>query len=377
PLPNLPPILIQSVIYTQDPTFWSHPGFTVKGLIDPQKHPTLAQQLVADLLLFQEPPTLRRAIRERLLAYQITQRFGRDRILEWYLNSADFGQNVIGLASAAEIYLGKQPADLSSAEALLLASILQNPQITPHSLPEEARRRAHLLAQSLLQAGKLTPEEAQSIEQELLSLPFPPPPNENTTAFLRLVLDEVQSTIPLSRLKKGGLTLYTTLDKDLQQRANCLLQLFAVRIAAQPEPSRCPEATPLPTLPPAAHLSAPSLSAIILDVPSGEILAAIGESYQGQEFPLWSPHPAGSILDPFVYLTAFTRGWSPASLVWDLPAEGESATSFLGPMRMRRALANGLPTVTQKLRHELGEAAIQRTFSLLGIQEDRVTLPQL
>lgn len=378
-LQSLPPILSQSLLYTQDPTFWSHPGFTVKGLTNPQEHPTLAQHLVANLLLFQEPPTLRRAIRERLLAFQITQRFGRERILEWYLNNADFGQNVIGLASAAEIYLGKQPEDLSSAEALLLTSILQNPQITPHTLPEEARRRAHLLIQSLLQSGKLTPEEARSIEHELAAISFSPPPpsNEHAPTFLRLVLEQIQVAIPISRLEKGGLTLYTTLDNDLQQRAKCLLQLFAMRIAAQPEPIRCPEATPLPTLPSTAHISAPSLSALILDVPSGEILTAIGETFQGKESPIWSPHPPGAVLDPFIYLTAFARGWSPASLVWDLPSEGESATSFLGPMRMRRALANGLPRITQNLRHELGEAAIQRTFSLLGVQEDGVTLLQL
>lgn len=379
PLQNLPSLIIQSVIQTQDPTFWSHPGFSLKGLTEPQEHPTLAQRLVADLLLFQEPPSLRRALRERLLAFQITQQFGKERILEWYLNSADFGQQVTGIASAAQLYLGKSPENLTLAEALLLVSILENPQINPHTLPEETRSRARSLAHSLFQSGQLTAEEAISIEHELETLSFAPPsPQEGKTpAFMRLALEQIQDTIPVSRLRKGGLTLYTTLDNDLQQRAKCLLQLFAMRIASRPELIRCPEAAPLPTLPPTAHISAPSLSALILDVPSGEILAAIGETFQGKESPLWSPHPPGSILDPFVYLTAFTRGWSPASLVWDLPSGEEPAASFLGPMRMRRALANGLSRVTQNLRHQLGEAAIQSTYSILGLQEDSITLLQL
>ncbi|MEJ5240893.1 MAG: transglycosylase domain-containing protein [Anaerolineales bacterium] len=377
-LRELPPLLIQALLLNQDPTFWQHPGFRLQGLTAPELHPTLAQQLVADLLLYQEPPTLHRALRERLLAWQITTQFGRERILEWYLNSADFGQNLIGIAAASEFYLGQSPEDLSPAAALFLAVIPPNPQINPHTLPQETRRQALELLQRLVQAGKLPPEEARPIEEELGRIPFTaaPPPQE-TPAFLRLVSEQIQASLPIDRFRKGGLTLYTTLDGDLQQQARCLLRLFAVRIAAGPEPILCPQAAALPTLPPSAHLRAPSLAFLILDVPSGEILAAAGETFQGKESSFWSPHPAGTSIDPFVYLTAFTRGWSPASLVWDLPPEGENPEGYLGPMRMRRALANLLPRPTQHLRRELGEAAVERTLSILGLQESRITLPQL
>lgn len=377
-LDELPPLLIQALLLNQDPTFWRHPGFRLQGLTDPNAHPTLAQRLVADLLLYQEPPTLSRALRERLLAWQITSQFGRERILEWYLNSADFGQNLIGIAAASEFYLGESPENLSPAAALLLAVIPSNPQINPHTLPQETRRQALELLQRLIQDGELTPEEARPIEEELRRLSFPPaPPLQETSAFLRLIPEQIQASLSVERFRKGGLTLYTTLDGELQNQARCLLRLFAMRIAAGPEPILCPQAAALPTLPPSAHLRAPSLALLILDVPEGEILAAVGETFQGKESSFWSPHPPGTVLDPFIYLTAFARGWSPASLIWDLPPEGESAAGYLGPMRMRRALANLLPRPTQHLRRELGEAAIERTFSILGIQENRITLPQL
>ncbi len=377
-LQELPSILTPAVLLTQDPAFWQHPGFDLRGIGNPESHPTLAQRLVADLLLYDEPPTLRRALRERLLAFQITAHFGRERVLEWYLNSADFGQNLIGIDAAAEFYLGQRPSELSPAAAVLLASLLQNPQVNPHTLPAETRQRALALLQLMLDQGVLDAQQAQSIEQELHTLSFTPAelPPQNS-AFLRLVFEQAQTSLPFDRLRKGGWRLYTTLDRNLQLQAECLMQRFAERLAAQPEPISCPQAPPLPTLPPDAYVGLPALSLVILDVPSGEVLTAVGETLQGKESPFWTSHAPGSILDPFVYLTAFTRGWSPASLIWDLPPQDESGEEYLGPMRMRRAMANALPRPTQWLRQELGEAAIQHTFSLLNLSESNVTLLQV
>jgi membrane carboxypeptidase/penicillin-binding protein len=100
-------------------TVWRHPGYTVVGIWSGIT-PTLAQRLVFDLLLFDEPPSLRRALRERILAAQITAKYGRTQILEWYLNLAHFGRYAFGAENAAQLYFGKSVTQLSTFETAIL-----------------------------------------------------------------------------------------------------------------------------------------------------------------------------------------------------------------------------------------------------------------
>jgi len=89
---HLPDSLVQATLAMADPTFWEHSGYTLAGLNNPDLHPTIAQQLVGSLLLWNESPSLQRALRERLLAAQITTEYGRSQVIEWYLNSANYGR---------------------------------------------------------------------------------------------------------------------------------------------------------------------------------------------------------------------------------------------------------------------------------------------
>ena len=91
----LPKSLTDAVIATSDPQFWRHAGYNL-AVTNTESHGTLAQRLVFELLLFNEEPGLRRALRERILAAQITAQFGRTQIIEWYLNSANFGRHAFG-----------------------------------------------------------------------------------------------------------------------------------------------------------------------------------------------------------------------------------------------------------------------------------------
>ena len=102
-----------------------------------ENHPTIAQKLVFDLLLFNEPPSLRRALRERILAAQITAQFGRTQILEWYLNSAHFGRYAFGADAAAQLYFGKSATGLSPAESAILAAVSDSPSLNPFDAPAD------------------------------------------------------------------------------------------------------------------------------------------------------------------------------------------------------------------------------------------------
>lgn len=157
---HLPDNLERVTIALVDPGFWSHPGFLLADIANPDSHLTLAQKLVSDLLLWDEPASLRRAIRERILAAQLTSLYGREKILEWYLNSASYGHFTFGAESAAQLYLGKPVARLNLSEAVLLASVNQAPAINPLDAPQAALQRQQETLNLLQARGVITPAEA-------------------------------------------------------------------------------------------------------------------------------------------------------------------------------------------------------------------------
>ena len=137
---HLPKSLADAVIARTDPQFWGHQGYSLAGLANPESHPTIAQKLVYVFILFDEPPSLRRALRERILAAQITAEFGRTQVLEWYLNSAHFGHYAFGAEAAAQLYFGKPAAQLTTAESAILAGVSDSPSLNPYDAPETAPR---------------------------------------------------------------------------------------------------------------------------------------------------------------------------------------------------------------------------------------------
>ena len=107
PFSQFPQSLLDATVVVTQPDFWSSPGYVVKGWQDPQTHPTLAQNLVYDLVLWDQPASTLRSLHERLLAAQLTAHYGSQQVLEWYLNSADYGHHAYGAEAAAQLYFGK------------------------------------------------------------------------------------------------------------------------------------------------------------------------------------------------------------------------------------------------------------------------------
>jgi membrane carboxypeptidase/penicillin-binding protein len=115
------------------------------------------------------------------------------------------------------------------------------------------------------------------------------------------------------------------------------------------------------------------VSAIITDPHTGQILAAVGETFQAQETPLVGAHRPGSVLDAFVYLTGFTRGLGPASLVWDIPGRTEVQNfdgEYHGPIRLRVALANDYPAPAAQVLAQMGLENVTKITSSFGVARD-------
>jgi membrane peptidoglycan carboxypeptidase len=377
---HLPDALARATVALFDPEFWTHGGYHLEGWQDPASHPTLAQRLVSDLLLYDEPPSLRRALRERMLAAQATREYGRTQILEWMLNYSDYGYQAVGAEAAAQLYLGKSATELTPGESMLLAATGRAPELNPIDVPEVAVARRNTTIEVMRSLQLIGPEEAAGAMNE------PPPPAQRSLAaeagvapaFLRLMRSQLDQEFARTRIERGGVIIVTTLDYDLQLQATCTTLTFAARLAGESDPSTtCPGADQLPALPPDTRVQAPSASALILNPGSGQVLAAVGETLSDIETPSMSAHDPGSLADPFVYLTAFTRGYSPASLVWDIPPQEEAprpGTRYYGPVRMRTALANDLAAPVQALREQLGPQAIDGTEASFGLRPESATL---
>jgi membrane peptidoglycan carboxypeptidase len=134
-------------------------------------------------MLYSEPPSARRAIRERILAAQITAQFGRTQVIEWYLNSANFGSHAYGVEAAAQLYFGKPASDLTLAESAILAAVSETPALNPLDAPQVALQRGRELLYVMNDLG-LAP--TSDVESALLANPAfqtTPPSAEGCPCF--------------------------------------------------------------------------------------------------------------------------------------------------------------------------------------------------
>jgi membrane peptidoglycan carboxypeptidase len=166
----IPRTLVDATLALTEPGFWSSPGYTLKNWQDPQAHFTLAQRLVSDLVLWDQPPSLLRSLHERMLAAQVTARYGREQVLEWYLNSADYGHYAYGAEAAAWLYFGKSVTQLDLGEAALLAAVSQAPALNPIDAAGVAEGRRIQTLMVMQGMGLLNADQAA---KAITTLPYP------------------------------------------------------------------------------------------------------------------------------------------------------------------------------------------------------------
>ncbi len=373
--------LVDATLSVFDPGFWSEPGYSLSGIAQ-GTHPTLAQLLASGLLLGDEPASIKRNIQERLLAMQMTAQYGRQKVLEWYLNSARYGEFIYGADAASHAYLGKPATQLTVAEAALLTAMLESPGLDPWASGQVLRDRQVRVIQAMLENGVIGGSDAQEALQENIEIQAPRTPLSLAPDFTNLVLLQLSAEVPIERIYQGGYEITTSLDYGLQKQAECATRTQLDRVqgssgqATPDEAAACEAASLLPALP-TANLKIPSevlANVVVLDPASGDILAWVGGS-AGQPAPaLPAAHPAGSVLSPFFYLTAFTQGMGPASLLWDLPAAGsadlpaEILAAYHGPVRLRIAMANDYAGAALQVLGQVGFENFVQTEQKFGIR---------
>jgi len=372
--------LVDATITKLDHGFWRHGGYSLAGIMD-GAHPTLAQKLVSELLLADEPPSLKRNLRERWLAAALTARYGREKVLEWYINTAKYGEFIYGVDAAAHAYFGKSANDLTLAEAAMITALVETPEINLDSGFQSLKQEQELIIQHLLVDGRISAQETQAALQEATHFQAPLQTHALAPAFTQLVLARLESQGLLAKLSRGGYKVVTSLDYDLQVQALCATraQLALSQGVEEPvntiEGNACQADELLPVLQKGAGSLLGDLVAevVIIDPQTGHVVAFTGGEGIGLQSAVPDEHPAGAILSPLMYLAAFTRGFSPASLLWDIPSDGQSSlamipqTSFHGPVSLREAFSLDYPGAATQVIDQVGLDTILLTEQQFGI----------
>lgn len=379
--PNQPefisPYVVQLTVAVYQPDFWSSPGYN-RHLLSTDTDRTIAERLVEKLLLWDEPVNLNRILRMRLLAAQITNKYGRAQVLEWYLNSSAYGHHTIGVDSAARLYLDKNANEVNLAEAALLVSTSQTPALNPIDAPQAAlENQANLLTQ-LNENGFVSDEDFNTAKKSELEIVSEVQEQEQiASAFSSLVMNKLYELYGRERVELGGLRVTTSLDYEIQQALRCTLISQLNRVdGSTSDIGDCAPDRFLPSLfdEPIDGIDLMG-SGIILDPSSGEVLGLVGNLNKEEESSSNTHKQGGTILTPLIAVNAFAMGFSPATQVWDIPAnlsENLSAyqlpiEEYKGPLRFRTALANDYMTGVNRLFDQIGFDVISRSANSFGL----------
>lgn len=370
-----PPALVDATLALADPEFWTHSGYTDLFSPTPQ---TLAEQLALNFLLWDEPEGMLRTLRARMMAAQLTQEFGREQILDWYLNSTNYGHLAHGADAGSRTYFRVPVEELTETQAITLAAIGQAPDLNPIDSPELTRERLTYALDQMLLHNYLSADEHARLARAPLAFDTTQDriPTE-IAPFLRLVQTQLPDLISFDRLAQGGLRVVTTLDAELQTQAICAAETQLQRLQGMESTTddACQTARLLPNLFLEATISE-GLSAEVaaLTPETGQVLALAKVGDASQVGDTLNAHPPGSLLSPYVYLSGFTRGFGPSTLVWDIPSNLPTNVenpnkdgAFFGPVRMRIALANDYLIPALNLLGQLGAENVWQTARQLGL----------
>ncbi len=421
-LDDLPENLLNATVASEDRSFWENAGFNPRGIArafwadirgqEIQGGSSITQQLIKNIVIEKEQRYVGpegpgwedydRKITEVLLSHRITQEYSKERILEWYLNTNFYGNLAYGIEAAAQVYFDKSASDLTLAESATLVAIPQYPRMNPFDNPEMARSRQGLVLDSMMRDGYITLQEAATAKEEPWDLAreqsFERFDMEapHFSVYVRKQLERMPEVGP-EALYRGGLRVYTTVDLELQEQAQCAAQTQIRRLSGEDETTVIQEAIEngcqaAQYLPPLAAYQVGrdhdvnNASVVVLRPGTGEILAMVGsldywdESIDGQYNVAvdGGGRQPGSSFKPFTYVTLLSQGYNAAHMFLDVRQafRQSSGTPYVpenydrryhGPQRLRLALARSYNIPAVAALEIAGIDNVIRTAHRMGI----------
>ncbi len=392
-LDKISPYLINATIALEDKTFWTNEGVDLLGLVRAfynmargqqlQGASTLTQQLVKKVLI-PERETLSRTnielkIQEMIMAREISQRYSKQQILEWYLNTIYYGNFAYGIEAASEAYFGKHAKDLTLNEAATLSAIPQYPALNPLDNPEVAKERRDIALDRMVIEGYITEKQAAEAKAQEIQV-FQKKFDIKAPHFVFYVRRYLEDKYGPDAVNKGGWSVITTLDYNMQTQAEEIARNQITKLTAEKR-------------------NVTNASVVVIKPKTGEINAMVGSvdyfnrDIDGQVNIAISDRQPGSSFKVFSYLQAFEVGaldgtkLSPASVVYDVRTAFEDPPNppyvpenydrkYHGPVRLRTALASSynIPAVkvldtvgirnVLDLAHRMGITTLDKNYGL-------------
>lgn len=373
-LKDLPSYVIQATIAIEDKDFYKHNGVNLVGGIlralkenifkkgNLQGGSTITQQLVKTALLSPER-TFSRKIKEIILALWAERIYTKDQILEMYLNQVSYGGSAYGIEEASKTYFGKSAKDLSLAEAAMLAGLPQAPSVySPYNNPEATLKRRNEVLEAMYKEGyidKTSKLKAQNSKLEVL-----PPKNKILAPhFVFYVKSQLEDYFGTKIVEEGGLKVYTTLDIEIQKKAEEILKEEIDKIK---------------------YLNVNNGAILVTKPSTGEILAMVGSvDYFLEPWGAFNVTTAlrqpGSAIKPLLYSLALQKGYTSATIIDDVPVVYNIPGSepyrpvnydgkFHGKVPFRYALANSYNIPAVKIIEKVGVENFIDYAKRLGIK---------
>ncbi|MFH1233330.1 MAG: PBP1A family penicillin-binding protein [Patescibacteria group bacterium] len=348
-LNDIPDYVKNATIAIEDKDFYKHGGFSwwamfrtaVTNLLFNRKAggSTLTQQFIKNAVLTNEK-TYTRKIKELILAYQLEKKFTKDEILQMYFNEIPYGSTAYGIEAASQLYFGKSSKQINLAEATVLAALPQAPsRYSPYGPNKNLLiTRQRYILDLMVKYGYIKAEEAQTAKN--IALNFKEPSNNMLAPHFVMYIKELLSDrYGEKMIEQDGLKIYTTLDLYKQKIAEDVIKAKATANKDK--------------------YQATNAALISLDPKTGQILAMVGSkdyfdnSIDGQVNVALQPRQPGSSFKPIVYTTAFIKGYTPDTVLYDVVTNFSTNPSIPyephnydgkehGPITMRSALAGSL-----------------------------------
>ena len=377
--------LIQATLDNEDTRFYEHHGVDYWGLIrafinnltggETQGASTITQQLIRNTVLSAEANdiTIRRKVREAVLATELEEIYTKDQILLMYLNTINYGDGCYGIEAAAQHYFSKSAANLSMLEAATLAGIPQSPaNLNPVDNPEACLARRNYVLRRMRVAGTITPEEYATAVASPIELDLTVDHSFNGIYlypyFTTYVRDQLLSQYSAAEIFASGLTIYTTLDVRAQKIAEQACWDNYWRVSNGLEYAAC-----------------------AVDPNTGYIIAMVGgKDFFTDQFNIATTkgRPTGSTFKVFTLITAIEQGINPNTLIdCTTPlvvstAAGRHSINNLnnidyGIISIQRATAVSANTGYVRLMLKVTPRAVISTARRLGITSDLPEVPTL
>jgi len=318
-----------ATVAIEDSEFYTHGGIKITSIIravlsnlfngagKTQGGSTITQQLVKNTLLTQNQ-TITRKIKEWVLAIKIDESMPKDKILEDYLNENPYGGNVYGIEEASKTYFDKDAQDLTLAEAAYLASIPQNPTLlSPYGKNrDKLDARKNLVLSRMLELKFISQADYDAAKNE--TVVFTPQATTGIKAphFVFFIKDYLEQKYGSELVEQGGLKVTTTLDYDLQQKGEDIVKAGALQNEKD--------------------YSGNNAGLVAIDPKTGQILTMIGsrdyfdKTIDGNFNIATANRQPGSSFKPFIYATAFNKGFTPDTVLFDLPTEFQTTCDAYG-----------------------------------------------